>query len=101
MAAEGAEMTEFKEPTTEDEAAALISNLGARWGLPHKVWQRGDVTAIAEEEHPDLPGAEIDKLVTRTWESGRLKQLKDCTDSDWEIIRQAVNDQVRDDEHRG
>lgn len=86
------------EDLTEEEAASLAGELLAAHGLPHKIWVRGDVESELDEmlasSGKTLSQTKHEELVEWAWEEadGRLKGLSDCTDSDWELIRDVIRD---------
>ncbi len=52
-----------------------------------KLWNREDVAGVLEEENIPATTGNIDEVIN----TGLLDSLGDCTDQDWEIIRNAVH----------
>lgn len=52
-----------------------------------KLWNREDVKQVLREEGYDDTEENVNKVIN----SGYLNALNDCTDDDWEIIRQAID----------
>lgn len=53
-----------------------------------KLWSREDVESTLIEEGYEGTKQEIDEVIN----TGYLKALGDCTDSDWDIIKYAIRD---------
>lgn len=59
--------------------------------LATKLWSREDVLSVLNEEGFEGTEVQIDAVIN----TGILKGLGDCTDTDWEIIRYAVSEAQR------
>jgi len=80
---------------TEEEAVDISTSLLSGAEIPYKVWSREDLDQGAEDNTIEGRAAEVaDEL----WEhrGTRLKQLRDCTDSEWQIIADAAHDTAVD-----
>lgn len=83
---------------TEGEAANLASELLTKHDLPHKIWVRGDVEselldviAGGDQALGGIPPHVFDAVVDGAWSSRHVKDLSDCVESDWDMIRYAIS----------
>lgn len=79
---------------TED-AIRLATKLLWEFGVPSKVWQRGDF----EQEWQDQTGNDTDvDMPDDAWEQIQNtyghKHLADCTETDWMLVEDAVKDSL-------
>jgi len=76
---------------TEAEAQDIGTNILRAAEIPVKIWSREDLNQGAEDNTIE---GRANEVADELWErrGTRLKQLTDCTDTDWQIIADAARD---------
>lgn len=77
-------------PLTDEQAAKLGAALLHAAEIPCKIWAREDLEGRTDEVDEDSREAVIDEV----WNNRAyaLKNLADCTDADWDMITDAINE---------
>lgn len=77
-------------PLSDEQAAKLGTALLHAAEIPCKIWAREDLAGCTDEVDEDSREAVIDEV----WNNRAytLKNLADCTDSEWDTITNAVNE---------
>jgi hypothetical protein len=80
---------------TEEEAQEIGTSILRAASIPIKVWSREDLDQGAEDNTIE---GRADEVADELWANRgtRLKQLGDCTDTDWQIIADAARDTAND-----
>lgn len=80
----------------EEEAASLAGELLSAHNLPHKIWVRGDVESelddILASNGRELTTAQHEELVEQAWESKQLQRLSDCTEGEWQLVHDVIQE---------
>lgn len=78
--------------SSEADAVKLAAKLLHEFGIPHKIWQRGD---FVEEWWKQSGNSRNDEMPDDVWEditaSYYYRHLSDCTESDWYLVLEAVH----------
>lgn len=77
--------------TTTAEAIDLAAKLLWGFGVPHKIWQRGDFTPSWQEQTGN-DGEMPDEVWEKVTDSYYHKHLSDCTEGDWYMVSEAVSE---------
>lgn len=78
---------EMKDNFLKDFNSVDISNYLAEKYVAVKLWSKEDIATILEKEGYEGNSENIQKVI----DSGELKNLEDCTDSEWNVIYDVVD----------
>lgn len=81
------ELKEIKDNFLKDFDSVDISNYLAEKYVAVKLWSKEDIATILEKEGYEGNPENIQKII----DSGELKSLEDCTDSEWNVIYDVVD----------
>ncbi len=78
------------ENLTEEDAAEYLRTIARTAGLPVQIWGRDDCELDADE-YDTLTEEQRKQVADCAWENHFDGDITDCTDQDWDRIRDAQN----------